>query len=805
MTTAEERPPFGAALLVGAAVLTIYVLTLAPTVTFWDAGEFIAAARTLGIPHPPGTPLFVLIAHAWGQLVPIGEWAYRTNLLSALCSASAAALFFLVVHRSLRDVVATDPGSSGRALRLGGAAVAALLGAFSFTNWQNSNETEVYTVATLTIAAMSWSVVTWRSRRGSDRAPRLLLLIVYLAGVSVANHLLALLAVPGVLLFLIVTLWDDPAPDPARRRAEWGQVAVVAGVWALLVGAGLGSASLTAIGAVCFLAAAVFAGTQGAGAFAVLALLVAAIAITPYAFIYLRSAQHPVINEAAPSTLDALLAVIRRAQYPPRTPLDDPTVPHGPDNPGRTLTLLVWQLTNYFQYFDWQWARSLSEVARKPVTMLLVVLGLRGLWEQRRADRAVWALLLGLFLATGLGLVLYMNFKPGFSLALDRWPNLDHHEVRERDYFFVVSFVVWGLWAGIGATAFAVDLTRHHLGRRLAPVCLLVMLVPLTLNWSKASRRHGPDATLAADFAYDLLNTAPPYAVLFTYGDNDTFPLWWAQEVAGIRQDVTVICLALANTDWYMRQLRDNPTRPVDPAQLPAIWRDRIPRAPGLAAARHDRFHDRQRDERISGAAVPSREARPRVPHARGRRVPVPQRDREHERGAAQRRAPPDRLVGHHGKRIRRAPRLRGAARARIPTRDHSAGYYGSEPRPATVGGGTAGSGRHRAPGLRHLSLRRPAPARRHRARPHLRQRGGQPGAAAGAARLRLPGSWRPGTHGARSSAGREGVAQSEASGRPCSSCSRHPSIRRSSPSVNDPPRAGVRRLADLHVEGLSA
>jgi hypothetical protein len=580
MNAVAERPPYRAALAVGALVLAVYILTLAPTVTFWDAGELIAAARTLGIPHPPGTPLFVLIAHAWGRLVPIGEWAYRTNLLSALCSASAAGLFFLVVHQSMRGVVAGLSEDAARLLQVGGAAAAAMLGAFSFTNWQNSNETEVYTVATFTIAATSWAALLWRSRRHTERAPRLLLLIVYLAGVSIGNHLLALLAVPGVLLFLVATLWYEPAPDPARRRAEWGQVAVVAGVWALLVGIGLGSALLTVMGAACFLAAALFAAVRGAGIFAAAALLIAAVGITPYAFIYLRSAQNPMINEAAPSTLDALMAVLRRAQYPPRTPLDDPTVPHGPDNPGRTLTLVGWQLVNYFQYFDWQWARSLSEVARKPITILFVTLGLRGLWEQRRSDRATWWLLLGIFLVTGLGLVLYMNFKPGFSLALEQWPNLDDHEVRERDYFFVVSFIVWGLWSGIGAAAFAADLARKEWGRRLAPALLLVVLVPVALSWSKASRRHGPDARLAADFAYDLLNSAPPYGILFTYGDNDTFPLWWAQEVEGIRQDVTVICLALANTDWYMRQLRDNAVRPVDPSQVPPLWRDSIPPGP---------------------------------------------------------------------------------------------------------------------------------------------------------------------------------------------------------------------------------
>src|SRR5688500_1921405 len=94
------RPPYRLAIAVTALVLLGYVLTLAPTVTFWDAGEFIAAAKTLGIPHPPGTPLFVMIAHVWAMLVPVGEFAVRTNLLSAVLSAGAAGLFCLIAHES---------------------------------------------------------------------------------------------------------------------------------------------------------------------------------------------------------------------------------------------------------------------------------------------------------------------------------------------------------------------------------------------------------------------------------------------------------------------------------------------------------------------------------------------------------------------------------------------------------------------------------------------------------------------------------------------------------------------------------
>ena len=576
-----QRPPYLGALGVTGVVLLGYLLTLAPTVTFWDAGEFIAAAKVLGIPHPPGTPLFVMIAHVWAMLFPIGEYAFRTNLLSALLSALGAGCFFLVAHESIRALTPDEDESRGRILRLGGGAAAALLGAFTFTNWQNSNETEVYAVATFTIAAMSWLAHIWRRDRATPHAARVLLLIVYLAGISVGNHLLALLAGPGILAFMVVTLRSAPAADPIRRRAEWGQVAVLAGIWALLIGTGLGSSGLIVLGGLCFVAAAGYAAAGRAGTFALLTLFIAAIGITPYLYLYIRSAQNPPINEAAPATFDALLAVIRRAQYPPRTPLDDPTVAHGPDNPGRTLGILGIQLADYIVYFTWQWAKALAEWLQVLITLVFVSLGLRGLLAQRKADRAAWWLLLGLFLVTGPGLVIYMNFRPGFGRWFDTYPSTSAHEVRERDYFFVVSFIVWGIWAGIGLAVLARALwARAGTVRRLAPAALALALLPVALNWTAASRRHGPDARLAADFAYDLLNSVPPYGILFTYGDNDTFPLWWAQEVARTRQDVTVVCLALANTDWYMRQLRDNPVRPVDRTALPSIWQGAMRQPP---------------------------------------------------------------------------------------------------------------------------------------------------------------------------------------------------------------------------------
>jgi hypothetical protein len=146
-------------------------------------------------------------------------------------------------------------------------------------------------------------------------------------------------------------------------------------------------------------------------------------------------------------------------------------------------------------------------------------------------------------------------------------------EVRERDYFFIVSFSVWGLWCGIGLAAVWRDLANRLRDRSpqirdanlaAAPV-LAIAILPLLLNWGWASRR-GDYA--ARDWAHNLLMSVEPYGILYTNGDNDTFPLWYLQEVEGIRRDVTVMVMSYLNTPWYVRQIREL-TRPCGPGEDP--------------------------------------------------------------------------------------------------------------------------------------------------------------------------------------------------------------------------------------------
>jgi len=660
------KAPYRAALVVFGVVVLGYVFTLAPTVTFWDAGEFIAASKILGIPHPPGTPLFVLLAHVWGMFVPLGQFAYRTNLMTALFSAAAVAFFFLVIAQGLRGWRVTSDGVDEEGqdpwFWIGGAVAAALVSAFVFTVWQNSNETEVYMVSAFAIAAICWLAWLWRKNRGRPRAPHLLLLVVYLAAVSLGNHLLTLLVGPALIGFMWHVLKTEPLPDERDRKTEWAQWGVVVGIWALLIGIGLGSTTVLVAGALLFLTAGVYAAMVGAIPFAITVVAISVLGASTYLFLIVRANVGPLLNEADPSNWRNLWAVISRAQYPPRSPVDNPIytlrqegvtavdrvgwflecLPEMQDGPVpqdeamfgiprcyqvRSIPLMARQAQMYLQYFDWQWSMGLAPTdpdfardhplftvfgfplgIRMPFALLAISLGVWGAIVLRRRDRSLFWMLMILFLTTGPGLVGYMNFKPGYSLSWNLFPSIDMHEVRERDYFFTVSFRVWGVFVGLGLVGLYRLLRERFkqgitVGTRRVPATAAVLLLatfPFALNFRAASRRHGPDATLARDFAYDLLQSAEPYGIIFTNGDNDTFPLWYIQEVEGVRQDVSVVNLSLGNTPWYIRQLRDNPVRPFDAEQAPWFANEAPDSMPGPLHS----WTDAQIDQLQNGLAL---------------------------------------------------------------------------------------------------------------------------------------------------------------------------------------------------------
>ena len=504
------RPPYRAGAFVGAGIFALYVLTLAPTTAWWDASEYITTGHLLGIPHPPGNPLFVSVARTWSLLLaPLGlPVAVRINLLAAFTSATATFFFFLIGHRILSAVL------EERWMAIVGAASGALMGATAYTVWNQSNANEkVYTVSVAIVAAASWLLLRWYDQQDEPAGLRALLGALYAMVLGAANHLMSVIPLPAFGLFVLLA-----GPAVLLRKGFW-----------------IRAVPLVVLG------------------------------LSFNVFLPIRAAQDPIINEGDPTCASAggvavaiytngkagcpaLASSLSREQYA-KPPLGERQAPFRD------------QLLNYFQYFDWQWARgadlgSLPMGARLPATVLFMAMGFMGFLVVWRADRYIFAYMVTLTATVTLGLVVYLNFEYGFSLAPHVTDRLAH-EVRERDYFFVASFILWGNLAGLGLAGFWSALSDHWGGgaayRWAAPI-FIVALIPLAYNWAWASRAgdYAP-----RDWAYDLLMSVEPYGILFTNGDNDTFPLWYLQEIEGIRKDVSVIVLQYLYTDWYPKQLRD--------------------------------------------------------------------------------------------------------------------------------------------------------------------------------------------------------------------------------------------------------
>ena len=573
----------------------VYFITLTPTVPFWDSGEFIAVSYILGIPHPPGTPFYVLLGRI-ATLFPLGSIAQRVNGLSALASALAVVFSYLVILRLNRLVLAREaakapPADGGHIvpedrsrewIAQAGAVIGAAILLFSDNFWENSIEAEVYSLASLAQVLALWLGLRWWEAHEKKPTAGPLLVAVYLMWLCVGLHLgVGMMAAP---LFVLVWLVDRRAailfavPLLTALCVTFGLEKMLGIVLAgfvvvmltyafqrkLSFGLWMGSAAACVAGMVPAFSEAPMSPLTGAlSALGVLvplavmwprvrearilgvALLLMGIGYSTHLYLPIRAAQNPAINEGNPSTWNSLRDLLERKQY------------------GQTSMFVrrgstAGQLDKEFwRYWKRQWplteSPALDESGSRRAEprwfqyLLPMLIGLAGLWWNRK-DRVSFLTMMCLFLFSTAVMIVFLNFTD--------------HEVRDRDYFFTTGYHVFALWIGMGA-AWMIRWVRESFPegpqRRWAAVgtVVLLSLLPAMLGrslWFTHDRRGN---FVARDYAYNMLAPLPPNSFLFTNGDNDTFPLWYIQQVEGVRKDVRVVNMSLLNTDWYIKQLRD--------------------------------------------------------------------------------------------------------------------------------------------------------------------------------------------------------------------------------------------------------
>ena len=677
------------AVLVTLIAAVTYILTLEPTASFWDCGEFIASSYKLEVGHPPGNPVFQLFARLFTIFADNMHAAVAVNAFSAICSALTIFFLYLtIVFLAKRLVKPSDEGtySLGKAIAIfGSGAVGALAYTFTDTFWFSAVEGEVYAMSSLITALVFWAMTKWYEQADQPYANRWIVLISLLMGLSIGIHLLNLLAIPA-LVFLYYYKQRENGHYSLKEYVKIFLISVVI-LAVILFGiipylpkfaayfdlffvntlhlpfnSGAAFFMLLLLG-LCFWG--LFRTMKQGKVFANTVLLcftMIVIGFSLFTIIIIRSSAKTPTNEYQPDNPFTLVRYLGREQYGSNplvygqyfdapydieetkywAPMDKEYIhATGPGDvvympEGKMLFPRMWSSDSrhisfyksymgdgghvvkgaehkkptfaqnmafffdyqmnwmYWRYFMWNFAGRQNDVhspspgdpfignwesgitfldnfrlgdqsaapgylkdnpAKNHYYMLPLLLGLIGLFFQFGRDkRGCWLTFL-MFFMTGIAIVVYLNQPP--------------FQVRERDYAYAGSFYSFSIWIGLAVAAVYSWLEERMKGKEAmgaSVVTVLLLGVPALMaaeNWDDHDRSN---RYTAVEMAKNYLNSVGPNGILVTHGDNDTFPLWYAQEVENIRTDVRIANTSLLGTDWHIDQMKYamNESAPLD-------------------------------------------------------------------------------------------------------------------------------------------------------------------------------------------------------------------------------------------------
>ena len=670
--------------MIFAIATLVYVLTLEPTTSWWDCGEYISTAYKLEVGHPPGAPFFQLLGRFF-TLFAFGNTqyvAYMINLMSALSSSFSILFLFWTITRFAKKLVGEEMNDAKAWAVFASGAIGAL--AFTFTDsfWFSAVEGEVYAMSSLFTAVVFWAILKWEEVSDTPYAYRWLILIAYVVGLSIGVHLLNLLAIPAITYVVYFKKYKKVDIKGFVLAGFVGLVILsfimyliipmtvkMAGSFELFftnsIGLPFNSGSfifiITLVALIAWAWMFTYKRRYQIAHIAIIGITFIMIGYSSFFMLVIRANANPPINENDPKDAISLLSYLLREQYgswplgygqyfnADITDWEDGSPIYVKDevsgkyvitdkregsepqyNPElSTVFPRMWSNTkpehvsmyksymrskgtpvringqegekiefkpsfgdnvrfffqyqlghSYFRYFMWNFVGRQNDVesqpnirdgnwisgikfidavrlgnqdelpyaannpARNTFYFLPLILGLIGLvFHFNKNIKDFWVVFL-LFIMTGIAIIVYLNVTP--------------YQPRERDYAYVGSYYAFAIWIGLGVLALIQTLSKK-LNMKMATAgvfAITLVAVPGLLASEGWDDHNRSGKTTARDFAINYLESCEPNAILFVNGDNDTFPLWYIQEVEGIRTDIRVVNYMLSSGPWYVHQLQ---------------------------------------------------------------------------------------------------------------------------------------------------------------------------------------------------------------------------------------------------------